>query len=139
MSATRPGHVTVPTMTAHLPARVEARLTRLAALEPGWLDGEGEAITPEAIAAARDAGRLFAGAGIFPIPEGGVQLEWGHSGPIYWSLCINPDGRTCDVHGLVVGPDGKATDEVHYLEGISLNEALVFIDNSYPTDTQDAS
>ena len=54
---------------------IDARLDELAALSDGWLDGEGLAPTPHAIATARAVLRLLPGARphLFPTPDGEVS------------------------------------------------------------------
>ncbi|XKH58614.1 hypothetical protein LG293_16310 (plasmid) [Citricoccus nitrophenolicus] len=63
----------------------QRRLLDLADTPPGWLDGEGEPVTPEALdragailAALEDRG--VARPGVFPTPSGGVNLEYGYPG-----------------------------------------------------------
>jgi hypothetical protein len=60
---------------------VDSRLTELAQLQPGWLDGEGAPPTPTALDEAR---RLLEGladlgvapARIYPTEQGGISAEW---------------------------------------------------------------
>lgn len=52
------------------------RLADLAGLQDGWLDGEGKAITPVAIARARRVLRWMPRGYVYPTPEGGVQWEY---------------------------------------------------------------
>lgn len=59
----------------------EARLEALVALQPGWCDGEGVAISPQTIATARAVLVELAACGVptpgvYPTPRGGVQCEW---------------------------------------------------------------
>jgi hypothetical protein len=72
---------------------LDDRLAEIAALPAGWLDGDGEAVTREAIEGARQAVRMLALAGmpkprLFPTPDGGVSVEWETA-----CLEIEPDGR----------------------------------------------
>jgi hypothetical protein len=83
-------------------ASVDARLAALAGYEPGWLDGDGEAIGPAALERARVLALLLPGVSIFGHPDGGVSLEWGQSGPVFWSVSVFDSGLL-DVHGLEVG------------------------------------
>lgn len=57
---------------------IDTRLDKLAAISDGWLDGEGRAPTPHAIATARAVLRLLPGATprLYPTPEGEVSAEW---------------------------------------------------------------
>ena len=66
---------------AHIPSLAHAaeRLTEIAALPDGWLDGEGVRVGQPIIDIAetllRENPDWFAPAGIFPTPEGGIQIE----------------------------------------------------------------
>lgn len=67
-----------------LPDSWSNRLQELAELRPGWLDGSGQPPTRQSIQAAEAL--LFAliesrlpRPGIFPTPEGGIQMEWRES------------------------------------------------------------
>jgi hypothetical protein len=73
----------------------EDRLDQIAALEDGWLDGEGKAATPAAIRAARVFGRLNTAVnwGTYPSEDGGVLLEW-LDGGAHCSIEIHPNGET---------------------------------------------
>lgn len=59
--------------------RNEKRFEELAALEDGWYDGNGEAPHPDAIQKAREAVSVlqtsYKGLYIYPMEDGGVQLE----------------------------------------------------------------
>lgn len=50
---------------------IDDRLEELRALKPGWLNGEGEAITE---AALRKATALLA-PHVYPMPDGGISIE----------------------------------------------------------------
>lgn len=72
-----------------------ARFEELAALEAGWLDGQGEPVRPDVIAVAAGlAGALPAALRpllITPTESGGIDIEWrDHTGT--HSITINPDG-----------------------------------------------
>ena len=60
-------------------ARAVARLKEIASLPDGWLDGEGLRVLQPAIDVVEGLVRenldWFAPAGIFPTPEGGIQIE----------------------------------------------------------------
>jgi len=72
------------------------RLAELEKLPTGWLDGKGAALNPVCVAAARDVlASLESPPGVFPTPEGGVQLEW--RGGL--SLTFQPTGPEAFVHG----------------------------------------
>lgn len=71
------------------------RLLRLAHMRDGWLDGDGHAPSYIALDAARDVlmrleERGLALPGVFPMEDGGVQLEWA-SGEGVISLEVSPD------------------------------------------------
>jgi hypothetical protein len=61
---------------------MDARLNELQALQPGWLDGEGEALNAEGLTWLRGLLReLVAGGGLpppylYPTPAGEVEAEW---------------------------------------------------------------
>lgn len=59
---------------------IEDRLAELATLQPGWLDGEGEAIMPTTLARALHLFRdLKPRPYLYPTPDGSVQAEWSFS------------------------------------------------------------
>lgn len=65
-------------------ASIDVRLTELVTLKPGWLDGKGAAPAQDSIDWCRRhlpliVDRLgWVGPRIYPMPEGGVQIEWGN-------------------------------------------------------------
>lgn len=87
-------------------ARVHARLNELAALKPGWLDGEGPALSPTVLATAAvvaESTAQWAGnTSVYPTPDGGVQIEWSDPHANH-SITISPDLRmrldTTEKHG----------------------------------------
>ena len=55
----------------------EERFRELEDLEPGWLDGEGNAISIDTLDLARRLlAKLKEDPAIYPTPEGGVELAW---------------------------------------------------------------
>ena len=60
-------------------SHIDARIAELRALAPGWLDGEGAAVTEPALSAAAQLARIVAACGrephIFPRPCGGATVE----------------------------------------------------------------
>jgi hypothetical protein len=82
--------------------RFEARLTELALLLPGWLDGEGSTPTPAAIAyieawigAVADelpADGVFPSPHLFPSPEGGFTIETLKGEHGYWGVDVQETG-----------------------------------------------
>jgi hypothetical protein len=71
------------------------RLLEIAGLAEGWLDGEGSEISFASLDLARDFIREFVDRdisvpGVFPMPDGGVQLEWQLTGSVV-SVEISPD------------------------------------------------
>jgi hypothetical protein len=73
---------------------VWARLDELAALKPGWLDGQGIPPGPGVCAVAASiatSSTVWAkGMRIYPTPEGGIELEWA-DGARSHSITIGPD------------------------------------------------
>lgn len=62
-------------------ASVDARLDELARVQPGWFNGDGEAVDPETIAFLRQTLPEWMAAGmprprLYPTLDGGVQAEW---------------------------------------------------------------
>jgi hypothetical protein len=62
-------------------AILDARLTQIEDLQPGWLDGEGQAPTPAVIRHAYATladllRRNVPRPRLYPTPDGGVQAEW---------------------------------------------------------------
>lgn len=94
---------------------LEARFAELAALEPDW-DGYGaHAIDRQALREARaavlhPAFRALPVPEVFPLPSGGVQLEW-RAGPLELELEVEPGGATavfvCDEEGTHYRFDGE--------------------------------
>lgn len=78
-----------------------ARLAELAALEDGWLDGEGIAPTNQAVEVAYNLHLVFqnsgdVGYGIFPSTEGGIWFEWPQRGRTVSGLkavTVSPTGK----------------------------------------------
>lgn len=73
--------VDVLNVEALLPSEWSSRLEELSALPDGWLDGEGRAVSKEALQTAEaflfmvlDAG--VSRPGVYPTPDGGIQMEW---------------------------------------------------------------
>lgn len=90
------------------------RLRELGALSPGWLSGAGESIAP---AALKDAAKLLkrlrartdALPGIFPTPEGYLQLEYPDEGS---NLEVTVSGSgTFDVYYLNLQTDEEVDEE----------------------------
>lgn len=82
-------------VVAELPTEWAARLGELAALRCGWLDGAGHSVDPAAIETAKALLLRLVGQdrpGVFPTPEGGIQLEW-PDGDL--EVLILPDGSAC--------------------------------------------
>ena len=78
--------------------QVSAALSRLAALSPGWLDGQyGDVIDPGVIAKAGVLAYglhgLDAQPRIYPTPDGGVSVEWEQPDSASWSVDVEASGR----------------------------------------------
>jgi hypothetical protein len=60
--------------------KIKTRILRISELESGWLDGEGEPISPDAVSKAIDIAaflcKKFSSVSVFPSPDGGLQFEW---------------------------------------------------------------
>lgn len=120
--------------------KAHARITELAALEPGWLDGYGAGPTEAAIAAARKlADLLGTGIGdfaIFPREEGGISFESMHrASPISREVEINTDGTT----NLFAMHHDTRNNRSVYIEGTTLADAMKFLSDPFaksPTDSQ---
>lgn len=81
--------------TKNKTAAAFARLDALSHLKPGWLDGEGQVVSEDALQAARYIFTMFKDldplVGIFPQVEGGISIE--SNGAPYFYFDIEPDGR----------------------------------------------
>lgn len=128
------------TETPTAPTKANARITELAALEPGWLDGYGVGPTEAATSAARELTDLLGtdvGAfAIFPREEGGLSFESMHrASSTSREVEINADGTTnlfAMNHDVV---DGRSV----YIEGTTLTDAVKFLSAPFaetPTDSQ---
>ena len=89
---------------------ISARLQELRALRDGWLDGDGIAPSEDGLDwLAVNLGRFYPDSGpspyIYPLPDGGVQIEWAIS-PEEPSLKIDFKTRIAEWHAL-----GSASDE----------------------------
>ena len=97
----------------------EIRLTELASLEPGWLDGAGERVQRRAIDQAfnllRTRPSLASTSNIYPTPAGGVLLEFEVGG---WDLSLEclPTG---DLEFFGVEVEGSRELEPHQFAGVT--------------------
>jgi len=89
-------------------ARAVARLKEIASLPDGWLDGEGLRVQQPVIdlveGLVRENPDWFAPAGIFPTPEGGIQIELSQDQrefTITIDATGNLSGYLVDDHGTV--------------------------------------
>ena len=88
--------------------RLEARLTELASLEAGWLDGGyrnpelkfGEAISKETIDWAREGILNILRPYVFPTPEGNILVEWGKIGDVDLSIEFDGKDKSMHIHAL---------------------------------------
>ena len=74
-------------------------MNELAGLKPGWLDGDGKAITGAALQTVRSIIRILHQIEyplplLFPSPEGGICAEWHDIAGIDRGIDIRPDGNT---------------------------------------------
>lgn len=60
--------------------RIAKRLQELSQLQPGWLDGEGAAVSPTCITWTMDVFKNlpvdFPPTYLYPTPDGDIQIEW---------------------------------------------------------------
>ena len=108
--------------------RCRKRIQAMAGLKDGWHDGDGRAVTPEAIATAdrllSARPRLAGSYHLYPTDMGGVLFEFVHSGWDY-SVEIMPN---CEIEIYGVQVDGP--DEIDTIEFSSMDEAaLKFLDS----------
>lgn len=94
-------------------AAVQGRLDDISALSYGWLDGDGEKVTTEALARARETliellRRDIPKPRIYPTAEGGVQAEWSDGGTEI-SVVFGADGT---VSALAATRDSDEVDEL---------------------------
>jgi hypothetical protein len=94
-------------------AAVQGRLDDISRLSYGWLDGDGEKVTTEALASARETltgllRRDVPKPRIYPTAEGGVQAEWS-DGTTEISVVFGTDGT---VSALAVTSDSDEVDEL---------------------------
>lgn len=91
-------------------ARVSARLDDIAALQEGWLDGDGLAVSGVAMTVLRNlldgAVDWFSSAGIFPTIEGGICIE-ANVDNVEYSFELGPDGS---VSGYSCSSSGEERD-----------------------------
>lgn len=102
------------------------RLLHLAHLRDGWLDGEGRAPSYIALDATREILMRLdepGAPGIFPMEDGGVQLEWA-DGTRVVSFEVSPD---FDLSIFFFGPGGATVDTTvdDLAEGVRLVEELL--------------
>lgn len=91
---------------------LRSRLLELWALQPGWLDGAGEAIDRAVLRRVQLlldqlTSRAVPRPHVFPTPEGGVQLEWSRA-PREISVTLQPDEVA---YALSVNVETGETDE----------------------------
>lgn len=89
------------------------RLLELAHLRDGWLDGGGRAPSYISLDAARDlllrlSTRGLPMPGVFPMEDGGIQLEWASSDAVV-SIDVSPD---FELSIFSYQPDGQAAEHV---------------------------
>lgn len=108
--------------------RPRDRIAELSRLEAGWLDGEGEAISPHALLAMRrlldDLGEQLPKPRIYPTADGGVRAEWSLQRREL-SIVIDEDGYFAH---LLDHETGRAPSE----EGTEATEALPFLLSARP-------
>ncbi len=106
-------------------ARVVVRLKEIASLPDGWLDGEGLRVQQPVIdlveGLVRENPGWFAPAGIFPTPEGGIQIELSQDQRefiITIDATGNLSGYLVDDHGIISDlPDRGAVKQAIGAQG----------------------
>lgn len=111
-----------------LAAHVEDQINQLLRLQPGWDGGRARPLTDEAVRAALRV--LFAIADdlvlppqMFPVPDGGLQLEWHAHESV--EIEVDADG---DVHVMTTDEAGE----------IALNREFEIDDDSVLSQVRDA-
>lgn len=66
---------------------INDRLTELAQLKDGWLDGEGKAVCLYRIAEVREI--LSSEPHIYPMEDGGIEVVWGDH---FLAIELSPNG-----------------------------------------------
>lgn len=110
-------------------SRAKLRLSAIAEMDAGWMDGEGERMSSAAIEQAKvivEFGRnWFSTAGIFPTLDGGIQIEKNVDGDEY-TLIISPSG---EASGLIC----LSTDETKELPTVEEIYAML---EAFPGDQE---
>lgn len=86
---------------------INRRLDRLALTKGGWYDGDGEAMDPRAVQAAREMFVIIGTTGYEAMAitiSGGILMDW--TGKHSVVVTIGPDG-TFEICGDIVGADGQ--------------------------------
>lgn len=107
------------------------RLNYLATIEPGWYEGYGEAVTPEALAKADDILRVldspnFNVPGIYPMVEDGVvAMEWSDVSNGYLvTIELFTNNFAYEIY--LINTEGKMEDD-RSLDTNSFEEAIEFL------------
>lgn len=107
---------------APVPERFVNRLAELAALEAGWLDGDGKAVTPAALDLAvhviAHLAPTLGDPGIFPTVDGGVSIEW--ASPVHVRIVEVTPGLVLECMDLAT----RAHADVR-----TLRQAIAFFDD----------
>lgn len=88
-------------------AEKHTRIDEIAALKPGWLDGQGETPSAKAVAAAHAfLDSMINDPHVYPTPEGGIQFESNTpDGHWAWEVSIDSDGAVEAYAFHFVAPD----------------------------------
>ncbi|MGA7088653.1 MAG: hypothetical protein WB116_10325 [Candidatus Dormiibacterota bacterium] len=100
---------------------LKGKLNVLFNLHPGWDGYKGRPLTLESALMAihltsRLVGRVYVPPWVFPLPDGGLQLEW-HAGPQSIEIEIDSQG---DAHALVV----RDADEIAMNDDLTLDDPI---------------
>lgn len=77
--------------------KIHARLYELASLRDGWHDGQGKEITRLALNTALAIGSNEPHPYIYPMPDGGISLEWDDDDGTLLTVEVRPDGAVNDL------------------------------------------
>jgi hypothetical protein len=99
------------------PLDIAARLDEIRSLRPGWLDGDGVALSPEGLThLERDFNSYFpdkiAPPHLYPTPDGNISAEWSLP-PFEVSLKIDLTTMTSHLHSLDTNDDAEFATELN--------------------------
>lgn len=112
-------------------AHMHERIAELGSFEQGWLDGGGEAVSPEALRVAETLTLEIMTRGecgwpvLFPTEEGGVQLQWQYNEVLY-TVYVKPNVTDFDIFIMEIAKDIPASK--HYgKQGVKYDEIIPYL------------